>query len=197
MSTASRLPFKPMPPDRRRNPLYLVRHAQPLIAPGVCYGALDVPAHATATQQAAQTLAPSLPHGAVVLSSPLQRCELLAQAIKGLRPDLTYKTDARLVEMNFGSFEGLRWDSLPRQALDDWTADFWQHRFGGVECVAQVMARVAAVWDEALASAPPQVWVTHAGVIRAATLLVRGVRHIDQASDWPQAAPAFGQSLVL
>ena len=186
-----------MPPDRQPRTLHLVRHAQPLMAPGVCYGALDVPACASATQQAAQALAPSLPRDAVLLTSPMQRCERLAQALQALRPDVRFQTEARLVEMNFGRFEGLRWDSIPRQALDDWTADFWQHRFGGAESVAHVMARVAQVWDEAMASAQPQVWVTHAGVIRAATLLARGVRRIDQATDWPQAAPAFGQWLVL
>jgi alpha-ribazole phosphatase len=177
--------------------LYLVRHAQPLIASGVCYGALDVPADLTATRQAAQALAQTLPQFALVMASPLQRCELLADTLQGLRPDLIYKTDARLVEMNFGNHEGGRWDSIPQDAYDAWTASFWQHRFGGVESVADVMARVASAWDEALACGKPQVWVTHAGVIRAASLLAQGVRRVDQAQHWPQAAPAFGQCLVL
>lgn len=61
--------------------LWVGRHAQPLIASGTCYGALDVAADATATQHAAQALAPLLPHGAVLRCSTLQRCELLAQAL--------------------------------------------------------------------------------------------------------------------
>jgi alpha-ribazole phosphatase len=177
--------------------LYLVRHAQPLIAPGVCYGALDVPADLAATRQAAHALARTLPQSVQVMTSPLQRCELLAHTLKGLRPDLIYKTDARLVEMNFGSYEGRRWDSMAQDAYDAWTANFWQHRFGGVESVADVMARVASAWGEAVSGGKPQVWVTHAGVIRAASLLAQGVRRVDQAQHWPQAAPAFGQSLVL
>ncbi len=177
--------------------LTLVRHAQPLVAPGRCYGALDMPADATATQQTAQALAQQLPSGVQVISSPLQRCELLAQYLEGLRTDLVYKTDARLVEMNFGSFEGQRWDSIDQQAYAAWTADFWQHRFGGLESVADVMARVASAWDEAVVLDQSQVWITHAGVIRAATLLSQGVRRIEQATDWPQAAPAFGQSVAL
>ena len=36
--------------------LWLVRHAQPLVAPGVCYGATDMPADVDATSQAAQAL---------------------------------------------------------------------------------------------------------------------------------------------
>src|SRR5690606_10781153 len=45
-------------PGRR---LWLVRHAAPLVSPGTCYGALDVPADAAATQAAAVRLAAALP----------------------------------------------------------------------------------------------------------------------------------------
>ncbi|MDD2927215.1 histidine phosphatase family protein [Rhodoferax sp.] len=177
--------------------LWLVRHAQPLIEPGVCYGALDVAADETATTQAAQALAQVLPHGARVSSSPLQRCERLTLVLCGLRPDLTYKVDARLVEMNFGCWEGQRWDSLAADELARWTADFWHHRFGGVESVADVMQRVAAAWDDAAAGPGPQVWVTHAGVIRAVELLAQGVRQLSDAAQWPVQAPGFGQWRVL
>ena len=85
--------------------LWLVRHAQPLIAPGVCYGASDVPADDAATQAAARALALALPPGTRVASSPLQRCERLAKAVQGLRPDLSCKTDARLAEMDFGRWQ--------------------------------------------------------------------------------------------
>jgi alpha-ribazole phosphatase len=177
--------------------LWLVRHAQPLIEAGLCYGVLDVAAEAEATREAAQTLAGVLPQGLLVISSPLQRCELFAQVLSGLRPDLICKTDARLAEMNFGCWEGKRWDSIPKTAYEAWTADFWQHRFGGVESVADVMIRVASVWDEAALSGQAQLWVTHAGVIRAATLLAQGLRRIELMQQWPQAAPAFGQWCVL
>lgn len=177
--------------------LRLLRHAQPLVAPGVCYGALDVPADLAATQQAAQTLAPGLPPGAQLWVSPLQRCELLAKTIKGLRPDLTCKTDARLAEINFGCYEGQPWADIPVAAFETWTADFWQHRFGGVESLADVMARVTSAWQEALLADQAPVWVTHAGVIRVASLLAQGVQRVNRAQDWPLAAPAYGQSVVL
>lgn len=172
---------------------WLVRHAQPLIAPGVCYGATDVPADAQATRQAAQALAGVLPHGVLMQVSPLQRCEQLAQALCGLRPDLAYKLEARLQEMDFGCWEGERWDAIPASAYDAWTTDFAQHRFGGAESVAGFMQRVVAVWDEAPAAGGHRVWITHAGVIRAATLLAQGVRTLERAEQWPAGAPAFGQ----
>jgi len=177
--------------------LWLVRHAQPLVNGGVCYGALDLAADVSATLQAAQLLAQALPHGVHMVTSQLQRCELLAQTLCGIRPDLTYKNDVRLAEMNFGCFEGQHWDCIPRQALDDWTADFWQHRFGGVQSVAEFMAQVASVWDEVRLEALHQVWITHAGVIRAAHLLARGVRQVQHAAQWPLEAPGFGQWCTL
>ncbi len=179
--------------------LWVVRHAQPLIAPGICYGALDVPADPAATQHAAHELAQVLPHGAVLHTSVLHRCEQLAQEIGGLRPDLIHKSEPRLVEMNFGIYEGVAWADIPKDALDAWTADFSNHRFGGKESVAEFMARVTAVWDEGLVLAAPfperlpdQVWITHAGVARAAALLDQGIRMPYSATQWPVQAPAFG-----
>ena len=46
--------------------LWLVRHAQPCVAAGVCYGALDVAAEPEATQSAALVLAKHLPTATAV-----------------------------------------------------------------------------------------------------------------------------------
>lgn len=172
--------------------LWLVRHAQPLIAPGICYGATNVAADEQATLQAAQTLAQIVPIGVSVVASPLQRCERLAHCLRELRPDLPYKIDARLAEMNFGCWEGQRWDAIPKADFDRWLAAFGEHRFGGCESVSEFMQRVTNAWDEAQQEGRDAVWITHAGVIRAATLLARGVRQVTQAAQWPRAAPAFG-----
>ena len=40
-------------------------------------------------------------------------------------------------------------------------------------------------------------WITHAGVQRAASLLERGIRCIGRADQWPRAAPGFGQWRML
>lgn len=177
--------------------LWLVRHAQPLVAPGVCYGSTDIPADALATQAAAEALARVLPHGIHVSTSPLQRCEQLIQCLRGLRADLTVESDSRLVEMNFGTWEGQSWDQIPRHEVDAWTGAFETWRCGGGECVQDVMQRVSAAWDEAQAhiqvTGQPTVWITHAGVIRSASLISQGVRQVALASQWPQAAPGFGE----
>lgn len=177
--------------------LWLVRHAQPLIEAGICYGATDVPADAQATLQAANAMAQVLPTGIAMLSSPLQRCEHLSQSICRLRPDLTYKLDERLVEMDFGTWEGQRWDDIAPAELQNWTDAFDTWRCGGSECVDEMMARVAELWDTARSSGHKAVWITHAGVIRAATLVAGGTRSISSAEQWPVEGPAFGTHRVL
>lgn len=177
--------------------LWLVRHATPLVAPGTCYGALDVAAEAKATQQAARALAQALPQGAALHISPLQRCTQLAAALCAQRADLTFTTDSRLREMDFGTWEGQRWDALGAAALQAWTDDFASHRPGGGESLDGFMARVAQAWDGLPLQGADQVWVTHAGVIRAVTLLHMGQVRVTQAAQWPQAVCGFGQWHVI
>jgi alpha-ribazole phosphatase len=173
--------------------LWLVRHARPLIEPGVCYGATDIAADAEATEVCAQALARVLPEGVRVMTSPLQRCTQLAQALQTLRPDLQATPDARLAEMNFGCWEGVRWDAIPKEAYAQWTADFGACRFGGRESVVTFMQRVALAQRDTEVEARETVWITHAGVARVMTLLMQGLSSIERADQWPREAPAWGQ----
>ncbi|MES2945638.1 MAG: histidine phosphatase family protein [Pseudomonadota bacterium] len=173
--------------------LWLVRHAQPLIAPGICYGQLDMAADVQATQVCAQTLAEIIPSGTRISCSPLQRCRQLAQALLALRPDLACQTDARLQEMHFGHWEGRAWANIARAELDAWTELFADYAAGQTgESVGRFMARVASAFDE-LPQDRHTLWITHAGVIRAAQLMAGGVRQLKRADQWPTAAPAYGQ----
>ena len=173
--------------------LWLVRHALPLINKGICYGQFDIKADLAETQKCAAMLKNVLPAGSHLLASPLQRCELLAHVFTGLQPGLTFKKDDRLQEMNFGQWEGQAWADIDPTALSAWTADFASYRAGGTgESAGQFMTRVASAFDE-LDPAKDTVWITHAGVIRAATLIAQGIRHIDRADQWPLDAPAYGQ----
>jgi alpha-ribazole phosphatase len=173
--------------------LWLMRHAQPLIEPGICYGQLNMPADAEANRACAAELAKLLPAGTTVVSSPLQRCEQLTPVLIGLRPDLTFKIDPKLQEMHFGTWEGCAWADIAKNELDDWTANFAHYPAGASgESVSQFMARVATAFD-AIDPAQNTLWITHAGVIRAAQLIASGVRHITQADQWPADAPAYGQ----
>lgn len=185
-------------PGRR---LWLVRHAAPLVAPGTCYGALDVPADPAATRAAAERLAAALPGGARVFHSPLQRCEQLALELQALRPDLILKPDPRLREMDFGHWEGQTWEGIGRHAIDAWTAAFASYRPGDGENLAAVLARVAAALQDHCRAAgePPAptqdvVWITHAGVIRSvAWLQAQGTGALPSSEEWPLPAPGWGE----
>lgn len=175
--------------------LWLVRHATPLIETGTCYGSLDVAADPADTETAAEALTPLLPPRAVLVCSPLQRCRQLAAALVRRRPDAAVEQDSRLAEMHFGTWEGRRWSDLGAAALDAWTADFAHHAPGGGETVEDFIARVAAAVD-ALPGGDT-VWITHAGVIRAAGLIAAGRHDNPSAGDWPRQTIAFGSCLRL
>jgi alpha-ribazole phosphatase len=173
--------------------LWLVRHAQPLIDKSICYGQLDVPADPEATHICARELLNVLPKGISVSTSTLQRCEQLAQVLIGLQPDLRVKKDPKLQEMHFGQWEGRAWADIDKAELDGWTDNFADYRAGRTgESVRQFMTRVAAAFDE-LDPTKDALWVTHAGVIRAASLIARGIWQISRADEWPTDAPAYGQ----
>ena len=179
--------------------LWIVRHAQPLVAPGTCYGALDIPADPAATVESARRLAQALPQRLWVRHSPLQRCEQLAQALQALRPDLAPEPDGRLVEMDFGTWEGRAWSEIAQADIDTWTARFADHRPGGGDSLASMLRRVAHALQEAHETAERQqgdvLWISHAGVARCVQWLQdgRAANGVPpQAEQWPLEAPAPG-----
>jgi len=178
--------------------LWLLRHAPVLAEAGLCYGAADIEADAEATLAAARRIAPQLPRGAALRSSPLRRCAALAGAIAALRPELRLAHDARLAEMDFGAWEGRPWSSIAREELDAWTADFADARAGSHgESVRAFMARVGQAYDEWRAGEGDALWVAHAGVLRAVALLHRGVRCPRDAAGWPSGGLPFGEWQVV
>ncbi|WP_299134693.1 histidine phosphatase family protein [uncultured Amaricoccus sp.] len=136
------------------------------MAEGVCYGRSDL-ALGPDFEAAANAALAALPAVARVVTSPLGRCRRLAERVAAAR-SLPLAEDARLIEFDFGAWEGRRWTDLPRNELDAWAADFRNARPHGGESVAMLAARVEAALAEAPAGEPPLLWVTHAGVARAA-----------------------------
>lgn len=180
--------------------LWLLRHAQPLIAPGVCYGQLDVPADPGATLQAGMGLGAVLPRHCTVRTSPLQRCAQLAQSLQV--PETCLTVDARIQEMNFGRWEGCAWNDIGRAAVDAWAQDLFATAPGGGESLSAMLQRVRAAlvdsWQhDSRLGARDVVWVTHAGVIRCVHWLLRYGSAQPTAQDWQLPAPTFGQWCAL
>ena len=144
----------------------LVRHTTPRVAPGTCYGRTDLPLIDSFAAEASQVLA-ALPTVTQIVTSPLQRCRQLAEYVgqaRGLKIDI----DARLQEMDFGAWEGVPWNAIPRHELDAWAAEFLHARPHGGETVAGLRARVLQAIDPLHIGEAMTLCVTHAGVIRAA-----------------------------
>lgn len=194
--------------------LYLVRHPRPELAPGICYGASEVPCSDASFAQAATLLRPSLPYGLPVFTSPLQRCERFAQVLCGLAPSMSYQVEERLREMDFGAWEGRAWADIAQTELSAWADDFAHYRCGhSGESTAQVVTRVAAALMEQARMQQDAVWITHAGVIRALQWLAGparddrlscAARRLDlplrlaqlRAADWPRSEVPWAQALI-
>jgi alpha-ribazole phosphatase len=149
--------------------LYLIRHPQPSGVRGLCYGRRDVgiePESLAAAVSSVRRLGGAM-LGARIFSSPASRCLLLARELAAPRePTL----DDALREMDFGAWEGLDWDAVPRDELDAWAADVWNYSPGGAESAAMVAQRWQR-WRRGWArESGDAVVVTHAGVIRVALL---------------------------
>ena len=161
--------------------VFLIRHPRPLVEPGLCYGRLDVdcedPLPVAARLQ--------LPPATTILSSPLRRARRLAEAL-----DPCFRLDARLAEIDFGDWEGRRWDDIDRELIDDWAADVLNFTPPGGESVADLQRRVIDFAGEikATVDGPRVALVTHAGVIRA---LLGHWRQLPVA-EWTQLKCDFG-----
>lgn len=180
--------------------LWLLRHAQPLIAPGVCYGQLDVPADPSATLHTSLRFSSAMPCGARIRYSPLQRCEQLAQSLQA--PEAYLTADIRLQEMDFGAWEGQSWNDIGQSAVDAWAQDLYGSAPGGGESLEAMLARVRHAlidsWQrDSDLGARDVVWVTHAGVIRCVQWLLRYGAAQPTSADWRLPAPIFGQWTTL
>jgi alpha-ribazole phosphatase len=145
--------------------LYLIRHPPPAVAPGICYGATDLPLADDPAIHAA-ALRPLLPMDVPLYSSPLERCRRLAEA---LHPAPI--VDARIREIDFGDWEMQPWDRLDRALLDAWAAAPFHFVPPGGEAVTALRARVANF----LATLPDAaVLVAHAGVIKVCAAELAG-----------------------
>ncbi|QBE63128.1 histidine phosphatase family protein [Pseudoduganella lutea] len=151
--------------------LILVRHPRPVVAEGICYGSSDLPADPDELARVHASLrAGGLPGDVPVFSSPLRRCADLARL---LSPSVTF--DARLAEMDFGSWEGRSWNDIPRADVDAWAADLLHYRPGGGETVFEVALRVAAALDAIRAhGAERAIVICHAGTMRLFAALADG-----------------------
>jgi alpha-ribazole phosphatase len=114
-----------------------------------------------------------------VISSPPARCAAFAREYAGWH-SMPLSLDARLMEMNFGTWEGCSAAELMETDADALTR-FWNDPLhntpAGGEPLAQFQARVLDIWNDIIGQHTGQhlLVVTHGGVIRVLLCHVLGV----------------------
>lgn len=132
--------------------LILIRHARPAlpgdpssIGASICYGRLDLALAAPCSPALADIAAPLrgfMPSR--IVTSPALRARDTAEGLaRTLAVPVPCEIEPRLQELDFGAWEGMVWDDVPRADLDAWAADLMHARPHGGESAAQGMARVS------------------------------------------------------
>jgi broad specificity phosphatase PhoE len=103
----------------------------------------------------------------VVWTSPLERARFVAERAARLA-GRELRVDDRLMELDFGQAHALTWEEITEAGIPfNYKAEDQPVAPGG-ESRNQLMARVGAAVDEAVALGGRHVMVCHAGVMRAA-----------------------------
>ena len=146
--------------------LYLVRHTQLAVAPGVCYGQTNIDVADSFVSDLAAVrakIADIIP--AANFSSPLKRCRKLANHLNLQN----LQVDSRLQELNFGAWEMQNWLDIPRAELDAWSHNFVDAPPPNGESFHDLYQRASDFVTEIQKCYQNQnvLVITHAGVIRA------------------------------
>lgn len=141
--------------------IYLIRHTAVDNPENLCYGFAEMPLRKEYQQDF-----DSLHLGEdfdLVISSPAQRCCLLAEHFK-----LKYSADERLREMNFGNWELKKWTEIPEEEINPWYKDFIHVKASGGENLLEMQIRVLSFWNELIIKKDIEkvLIIAHAGVIR-------------------------------
>ena len=184
--------------------LWLWRHPRPVGAAGRCIGQTDLALDRRRAKRLAHRIRSTarrhgLPHE--VWTSALQRCAQVGRQLA--RWGWAHHTDARLLELDFGRWDGQPWSAIRHAEVAVWEADLAQHAPGGGEslaalarrCHSFLAQRLAATVSTAAADADAAVSaagssaallvVAHAGWINASALPNPAAL---LATDWPAAA---------
>lgn len=154
--------------DGRVIRLHALRHAK-VVTSGICYGQTEV-AVELSPDEAARRVIRDFPALASVTrtiwTSPLRRVQELAECLSA-RFGLSLHVDVRLMELDFGAWEGRSWDEIYRSERANFTAwaeDPFRRAPPSGETARSLLIRVRA-WLQTIPDDGVLI-VTHAGPIR-------------------------------
>ena len=172
--------------------LWAWRHPRAIGAAGRCIGRTDLAVdRRKAKRLAARIRQAARRHGLPreIWTSPLRRAFEVGRVLRGW--GWTHRVDERLLELDFGRWDGRPWCEIAHAEVALWEADFVHHAPGGGESQAELRLRIEqflVARSENDTGVSPALVVTHAGWIGA--LLSGG--ELDDAAHWPAPTPHMG-----
>lgn len=147
----------------------VVRHTRVACGPEICYGQTDMDVAPSFEEEAEKVKTALRDHQYdYVVSSPLKRCTKLA-AYCGYQ---NVNTDKRLMELNFGDWEGLKWTEIDDANSRVWYEDWINTPATNGESFADQVKRVDDFLKELQTTNHKNVLVfAHAGIIRSFAIL--------------------------
>jgi len=144
--------------------IYWIRHSKTLAPEGLCYGFLDVDLQ-EGFEEDIKRIKDKTGEIDGIFSSPLKRCRSISEHLAN---NLPVQYDSNLKELNFGAWEGQEWNSIDKQVLSNWMADFVTVKCPEGENYQELCERVVLFWNGLTKSNYKKVAiVTHGGVIRS------------------------------
>lgn len=172
--------------------IYLIRHTKVDVEKGVCYGQKDVEL-ANSYPEELDSLKQKI-NGVefdAIYTSPLTRCKKLATDLFSEKAI----EEERLMELNFGDWEGKVWDEIKDPLFPAWMDDFVNKKCSNGESFVMLRDRVLEFWKELKTKSFSRVAiVTHGGVIRTIQTLEKNIKLEDSFNE---PTLDFGEIAVL
>lgn len=156
--------------------LILVRHTDVDYPQSRCYGQSNVPLSRDGEAKLSVIARHLSPYREYKLySSPLDRCRRLACEI-----GQDVLLDDRLMEINFGSWEGKHWDEINETACGQaWFDDYFHVVLPEGESFEGMMERIGSFLNEITSRQEDCMIVTHSGVIRVILIFLKLLKSED------------------
>jgi alpha-ribazole phosphatase len=172
--------------------LWLWRHPRADGATGRCIGRTDLRVNPRRSKRLAHRVRATARRDGLprqVFTSPLTRCRAVGAWLA--RWGWTHVVDERLLELDFGEWDGRRWSTISEAEVHAWSADLLHHRPGGGEPLSRLIERVQAFCRDGPREA---IAISHAGWMQALQLLrdAHGPITAVPAASWPRP-PAHGR----
>jgi alpha-ribazole phosphatase len=174
--------------------LWLIRHFEPEVASGICYGQTDlnlrhpIDGNADHLMRLKNQLIELGAAHAPIISSPLRRCAQIATWLNS-----SAKFDDRLRELHFGDWEMQTWDVIGASSLDAWANDLAGFRPPGGETGHELQKRALDWLRDTAEAHESAIVVTHAGVMR----VLEAHHQRLPGAQWLDLRYDYGQVLAL